>query len=180
MKLSAALIAAFASHATLSEVVIPPRNSKAIVLENISATSDKAASVIAMLVGDVPGNLAADAAVSATTLSVSEAYAGTLAQNDRFYLYNMATRTGEVRTLSSKTGGTLTFGGSALAVAYPAATTRLFKLVSGGSIPLGAATKEIRLSPGFLTMAPVGRPLVVDVDSTSAGAINHLLARYVD
>jgi hypothetical protein len=180
MKPSIDLIPGFANHATLSQFVVMPRDSRAIVLENISVTSDKAGSEIDFFVGAAPGLLASNAAVSAATLSVSEAFAATIATNDLFYIFNTATRSGEVRSLSSKSGGTLTFSGSALSVAYPAATTRIFKLNANGSIPVGAATKELNLSPGVITMAPVGRPLVIRLDSTSAGAINNLLARYVE
>jgi hypothetical protein len=180
MKLSSALLTGFAAHATLSEVILKPVANKAIVLEVISATSDKSASVIQFLTGGAPGTLAANAAVSATTLTTSSAFAATLSANNLFYVFNTETRTGEIRTLSSKSGAVLTFSGSALAVAYPAATTQIFKLSAAGSIPVGNATKELLRSPGVITMAPVGRPLVIRVDSTSAGAINHILARLID
>lgn len=180
MKLSSSLLTGFASHATLSEVILKPVANKAIVLEVISATSDKSSSVIQFLTGGAPGSLAANAAVGATTLTTSSAFAATLSTNDLFYVFNEDTKVGEIRTLSSKSGAVLTFSGSALAVAYPAATTKLFKLTASGSIPVGNATKELILSPGIITIAPVGRPLVVRVDSTSAGKINHLLARLID
>ncbi|NBO18404.1 MAG: hypothetical protein EBV03_04095 [Proteobacteria bacterium] len=179
MKPSTALITGFASHATLSEKIIPPVADKAIVIENISVTSDKSSSVITFLEGGAPGSLTANAAANATSITVSASFAATISTNDVVYIFNRATKTGEIRTISSKSGSTLSFSGG-LAIAYSAVDAQVFELGAAGTIPVGNATKEFFLSPGVLTKTAVGRPLVIRVDSTSAGKINHLLGRYID
>jgi len=161
-----------ATGTTVAQLIFRPVAALAHALFGFEVTSDKAASVIAFLTGGAPVSLTTAADASATALVVGSTAAAGFAANDEIYIYNTATKTGQIRVVSSVSGGTVTVS-AGVTGASAIASTRIHKLTRVQSIKVGAATKALQVNvPIFV--GGVNRPLVVRVDGTSACAIGHL------
>lgn len=163
---------------TVAQLVFRPVTAKANSFHGIEATSDKSASVIAFLGGGAPVALTEAAPNNDTTLVVGSTAAAGFSGSDEIYIYNTLTKTGQIRTVSSVSGGTITIS-SGLTGAHEIATTRIFKLSTLQSIKVGNATKSLFQDTPFF-VGGIGRPVVVRLDGTSACSINALAGEIID
>lgn len=159
------------SHATLSRALVAGREGSQIQLRAFHVTSDKAASVLKFRSASHMYTTTADAAASQAVVNLDnvDGLAGTdvvlVQPKDGAALY--------VMTVSSLTGKAVTMTGNFTA-ALPAGS-KVFRLADHSQVPVGAASLE-RPSGGAsgepLWVGNAGMPLVLELDSTSAGSIN--------
>jgi hypothetical protein len=57
-------------------------------------------------------------------------------------------------------------------------TDQVYVQTAGGNIPCGAATLTLTTATGIYS-GPAGRPLLIEIDSTSAGQLNSACASFV-
>ena len=158
---------------TLSHVVVPAGGRDRIRVQYVSATSDKAASLLAL---KAPTKNATVTATSPAGQKVVRCvpYAGAAA-NDVVVLFSNATGTGVRGVVASVQAGenaiTLT-ANLALALA-PGDTVHL--MAAAGQIPVGAATKEANAPTVFVVHQG---PALLEVDGTSACRINLVAGEY--
>lgn len=145
------------------------------VLTYLNATSDKAASVVQFYNAGVP--VAASLTNSTTSIFVSITNANTaFTTNGGIIIINhVATDTYERRILTG--GGT---GTNLVVTVAPTSAVLpkdlIYQATTAGSIPVGAANLSL-VGPGIYSGTP-GRPLLLEVDGTSACQLNAAAADY--
>jgi len=152
---------------TLASVVVPVGNGRPVVTY-ISATSDKAASVLQFLkctAGAQTLTVATNASQAVIYVPASSFWAA----NDLAVLRHKTTDTYERVKVSATNGLTALTLTASLGTAVVAGDV-LYKMSNAGTIPVGAATKEITTVGVY--QAPSGLPVIVDLDGTSACKIN--------
>lgn len=164
------------SHATLSRAFVAGREGSQIHLHSYNATSDKAAGVLKFRSASSQHMSTAVAAASqaVVTLDNVDGLAGSdvvlVQPKDGAALY--------VMTVSSVTGLAVTMSGN-FAAALPAGS-KLFKLADHSQVPCGAATISAQSNGSPLWIGDAGMPLVLELDSTSAGAVNAGSGKYAN
>ena len=158
---------------TLSHVVVPAGGRDRVRVQYVSATSDKAASLLTFRseakVTTVTGDSAANQAVIK-----APPYSGATA-NDVVVLFSKATGTGVRGVVASVNAGagTITLNASLGLALAPGDTVHL--MAARGQIPVGAATKEANAPTVF---AVNEGPALVELDGTSACRINLVAGEY--
>lgn len=153
---------------TNANFIVPAKGGTARV-QFLSATSDKAASVVAFY------NPSASSRISiATNASQTFVYgpgSGTFTAGDYIVVRNLAADTYQRMTVASATTTNIVTSQS---LTYaPAIGDIVYKMAKVGSIPVGAATKELNAYGGGIFNGAVNQPLLLDLDSTSAaGTLN--------
>jgi hypothetical protein len=136
-------------------------------LSYINATSDKSASVIQFYSAASPLLVTATSAAGQTIVS---AVPTTITNNDIVIVRSIANDTYQRCVVSSVTATNFVVGANlafALAVGDP-----IYKVTAAGTIPVGAATKELNAGPGSIYNGQRNRPLLFEIDGTSACQIN--------
>jgi len=157
---------------TLSHVVVPAGGRDRIRVQYVSATSDKAASLLALKAPSASATVTAACAANQAVVSCAP-YAGA-AQNDVVVLFSNTTGTGVRGVVTSVQAGvsvTLTANiGLALAPG-----DKVHLMASRAQIPVGAATKEANAPTVFVVHEG---PALLEVDGTSACRINLVAGEY--
>ena len=158
---------------TLSHVVIPAGGRDRIRVQYVSATSDKAASLLT-LKGSTKSSIVTAASAANQKVISAAPYAGA-AQDDVVVLFSFATGTGirGVVDAVDAEAGTITLKanlGLALGVG-----DQVHLMASNGQIPVGAATKEANAPTVF---AVHEGPALLELDGTSACRINLVAGEY--
>lgn len=148
-------------------------NQSAPVLTYLNATSDKAASVVQFYTAGTP--VRADVASSTTNLVVASGDTNGFAANDVVIIRHLATDTYERRILTPNTTAT-NLNLTVAPTTTVAVGDLIYKATAAGSIPVGNATKEL-VGPGIYA-GQRGKPLLLEVDGTSACQINAVAASY--
>lgn len=170
-----------ASGTTLAEVIFPARAGRVTALQNIIGVSDKAASALKFYKGGTPVALLADVASDATTFTVP---AGSgFAANDILVIHdtvNNVVASATVSSVANNQAGTITTVtlSAAIGAAF-AAGSLAFEMALAGTIAVGATTKEVLRSPGFITAGEASRrPVMARLDGTSACSIPYAFAAH--
>lgn len=145
------------------------------LLQYINVTSDKASSVIKFYTAADPVSPTATAAVAQKDVEVPD---GTAFSGGDIVVIRK-TSTGELQraVVDSVADDTVTMVAN---LGFAIGTDdELFIMTAAGTIPVGAATKELIAAPGFLRAGEVDKPLLVDLDGTSACSINAASGIYV-
>jgi hypothetical protein len=152
---------------TLASVVVPLGLGRPVVTY-VSATSDKAASVLQFkkcTAGAQTLTLATNASQAVVHVPASSFWAA----NDVGVLWHKSVDSYERVTVSATNGLTALTLSANLGTAVVAGD-QLFKMSNAGTIPVGNATKEITTVGVY--HSPPGLPVVIDLDGTSACKIN--------
>lgn len=160
----------------LNYFVVPPfgGSRKARVLY-VNATSDKAGSVIQFYNSAAPINVT-NSSVSGT--NVVWASGTGLSGSDILIVRSVSGETFQRVTVSSATDGYITLNQN-LSFALVAGD-KVYKATTAGFIPVGAATKEVNASVGGCYFSQgLDRPLLIDLDGTSAVHINAISGDYL-
>jgi hypothetical protein len=128
----------------------------------INGTSDKAASVFTFKTVNSPKITTASSPSGAAVINTPGT--GNFAANDIIVVIDPATKTSERLVVSSVATATVTATGN-LVNTYPAGS-QVYKTTAGVTIAVGATTKEI---DNTFYVGQKGKPVVVEMDSTSAG-----------
>lgn len=147
------------------------KNQGAPVVTYLNATSDKAASVVQFY--SIATNTTANYVSTTTSLPVQ--YTNGFASGDIIVIRHLSKDTYERRILTTFTGATNLTVTVAPTVAL-AVGDQVYKATATGSIPCGATTLSL-LGTGIYA-GQNGKPLLLEVDSTSAGQINAVAAKY--
>lgn len=167
-------LTAHATGTTAAAVILPGDANARAVVQAFNVTSDKAGSKLAVYWADGL-ETTVDAASASTTLNVAVT-TGFAAGN----LVAVAKPDGRViwRTVSAVTVGESLTLSTALASGYGEVGDRVMLLAAAAAntdaeIPVGAATKELSNPLGVIA-GPKDSPLLLQVDGTSACAVNYL------
>lgn len=167
-----------ASGTTLASYVIPIGDGHPSVTY-VNATSDKAGSVLQFYKA-TSGSHTLAIATNASQAVVWVPDGTKYSANDVVVLRHKLS-TGDIYerlVVSSATSTNLTMTGN-LSTAVLVGD-QLWKMTKYGTIPVGAATKEVASSVAYgLYNAPGGRPVLLDLDGTSACKINLITGRYL-
>jgi hypothetical protein len=150
---------------TTAAYVVGSVNGRHPVLSYINATSDLSTSRITFFDAGNQIGVTATSAAGQTTLNAPGT--GNFSGSDLVVIHKVSTDTYEVATVSSVTSTTVVLSanlGTAVGVG-----DKVYKLTSGGSIALGAATVE-KTTP--IRAWDTNKPAVVRITGTSACAIN--------
>ena len=152
---------------TLSHVVIPAGGRDRIRVQYISATSDKAASLLTLRSSARSSVVTADSAANQMVINAAP-YAGA-AQDDVVVLFSLATGTGVRGVVDAvdAEAGTITLKANLGLALAPGDQVHL--MAAQGQIPVGAATKEATAPTVF---AAYEGPALLELDGTSACRIN--------
>jgi len=166
-----------ASHATLSVVGLPADPECQILVRGIHGLSDKAGSVVTLRAGGTI-EYTLDAAAVASQAVVPLASTTGLAQNDHVLIQQKDHPfVFERRVVTSVSAGVSATMTANLTNTY-ASGDLLYELSSLGTIACGAAA--INAGAGIAVFAgEIGRPVGIDLDSTSAGNVT-MFAEYIE
>jgi hypothetical protein len=158
---------------TLSHVVIPAGGRDRIRLQYVSATSDKAASLLSLKSASKTTTVTAASAFNQTVINAPP-YSGAAA-NDVVVLFSSVTGTGVRGVVASvdAVAGTITLNANLGLALAPGDTVHL--MAAKGQIPVGAATKEANAPTVF---AVAEGPALIELDGTSACRINLVAGEY--
>ena len=158
---------------TLSHAVIPAGGRDRIRVQYVSATSDKAASLLQF---KAPAKSTTVTATSASNQTVINAppYSGAAA-NDVVVLFSMATGQGVRGVVSSVNAGagTITLTANLGLALAPGDTIHL--MTNAAQIPVGAATKEANAPTVFVVHEG---PALIEIDGTAACRVNGVAGEY--
>lgn len=152
---------------TLASVIISPQAGEKPVLTYINATSDKAASVLQFYTG---GTRIAPAAAASGQADVDVPDGSAFSGGNIVILHDRDGDQLQRLVVDSVADDTVTFTAN-LSFALTA-NDSLYIMTAGASIPVGAATKEVSAAPGAIVAGSESGPFLVDLDGTSACAIN--------
>lgn len=159
--------------ATLSHVVIPAGGRDRIRVQYVSATSDKAVSLLTLR--SSARSTVVTAASAANQLVINAApYAGA-AQNDVVVLFSLATGTGVRGVVDAidAGAGTITLKANLGLALAPGDQVHL--MAAQGQIPVGSTTKEANAPTVFATNEG---PALLELDGTAACRINLVAGEY--
>lgn len=149
------------------------KNQGVPVVTYVNATSDKAASVIQFYT--ITANTAAN--VVSTTTAIPVTLTNGFASGDIIVIRHLLDDTYERRILTTFTTATNLVVTVAPTVALVVGDI-VYRAATAGFIPCGAATQAIA-GEGIYAGQP-GKPLLLEVDCTSAGQINAVAAKFVN
>lgn len=157
----------------VSYVVVPPKGgtTKASV-DYANATSDLSTSKFTFYTAGTSFNFTGATTASATVIPLN-AVTG-LATNDVVILYSPATGLSERCIVSSVASLNVTLT-AATVNAYESGA-QLWEMTAGGTIPVGAATKEVAATS---YIGQNGKPVLAVVTGTSAVTLNVLSGRFI-
>lgn len=150
---------------TLSYFIAPASGQGIPRLQYINATSDKAGSVIQFYTA-AAGTRITTASTGTTITAVGTSYAS----NDVIIVRFRATDTYQRLVVSASTATNITTTAALQATAAVGDT--VYEVTAAGSIPVGAATKELNAGAGAIFNGQEGYPLLFEIDGTSACKIN--------
>ena len=158
---------------TLSHAVVPAVGRDRIRLQYVSATSDKAASLLVFRAASRVTTVTAASAANQTVISAPP-YLGA-APGDVLVLFSMASGTGVRGVVSSVNAGagTITLTANLGIALAPGDTVHL--MTAAAQIPVGAATKEVNAPTVFVVS---DGPALVELDGTAACRINLVAGEY--
>jgi hypothetical protein len=156
----------------LSHVVVPASGRDRIRVQYVSATSDKAAS---LLIFKAPSKSTVVTATSAANQTVINCvpYAGAAA-NDVVVLFSAVTGTGIRGVVASVQAGVSITLNANLGLAL-APGDNVYLMATFGQIPVGAATKEANAPTVFVVNEG---PALVELDGTAACRVNLVAGEY--
>lgn len=138
------------------------------VLSYVNATSDKAGSVLQFYTAGAAINPTSSAAAAQKDVVVPDGTA--FSGGNIVVLYDVATDTCQRAVVDSVSTNTVTFLAN---LAFVLGTgDEMYIMTAGATIKVGAATKELNAAPGLVYASRRGRPLLIDLDGTSACSIN--------
>lgn len=136
-------------------------------VQYINATSDLTSSAITFYSTATP--LLVTTAQSIAT-NIITAVGTTFSGSDVVIVRHVSTDTYERAVVSSANGTTITLSANLSAIA--AVGDLVYKCTAAGSIPVGNTTKELNAGVGGIYNGVAGRPLLVEVNGTSACQVN--------
>lgn len=152
---------------TLSHAVVPAGGRDRIRVQYVSATSDKAASLLSFKASIGSLTVLEASAANQKVIGVVP-YTGA-AQNDVVVLFSKATGLGVRGVIDTVDAGAKTMTLKAnLGIALAPGDT-IHQMAAQGQIPVGAATKEANAPTVFATLEG---PVLLEIDGTSACRIN--------
>lgn len=158
---------------TLSYLAIPgtyglPR------VQYLNTTSDLSNSVVKLYKSGAA--IVATAPSTNGTSVVNAPGTGNVASNDVIVVWSPTTGAIERLVVSSVAAGTITTSGT-LVYDHPTGST-VYKMTSAGTIPVGAATKELNAQGGAIWNGQSRLPLLLEVNGTSACSLNSVSGQY--
>lgn len=158
---------------TLSHVVVPAGGRDRIRVQYVSATSDKAASLLLFKRSSTSATVT-DAGATNQKVVKCVPYTGAAA-NDVVVIFSKASGTGARGVVASvQTGVSVTLAAN-LGVALAPGDT-IYLMAAAGQIPVGATTKEVNAPTVFVVHEG---PALLELDGTSACRINLVGGEYV-
>ena len=157
----------------LSHAVVPSVGRDRIRMQYVSATSDKAGSVLLFRAAARFTTVTAASAANQTVISAPP-YIGAAA-GDVLVLFSLVTGNGVRGVVASvnTVAGTITLTANLGVALAPGDTVHL--MVSSGQIPVGAATKDVNAPTVFVVNDGPG---LVELDGTAACRINLVAGEY--
>lgn len=159
---------------TLCYNIVPPKGALIPCVQYINVTSDKAASVIQFYTAGTPVVITATQSYATNILTaVGTGFSG----SDVVVVWHKTSGTFERGAVSSAGATSITL--SANLGTKATAGDLIYKMTASGSIPVGAATKELN-APGGAVFTGQGsnKPILIDIDGTSACKINAVCVVY--
>jgi len=157
---------------TLSHVVVPASGRDRIRVQYVSATSDKAASLLTFKAPTKSTTVTATSAANQTVINCVP-YAGAAA-NDIVVLFSAVTGTGIRGVVASVQAGVSITLNANLGLAL-APGDMVYLMVAFGQIPVGAATKETNAPTVFVVSEG---PALIELDGTAACRVNLVAGEY--
>lgn len=152
---------------TLSSYAIPADGNGTPRVQYINGTSDKSTSKFTFY---TPGFSSLVTLATNASQAIVYAAGSLFSASDIVLLRHVSSASYERLVVSSTTSTNITFS-SNLASAVVAGDI-LYKMTSKGTIPVGATTKEINAGSGGVFNGLYSKPILVDLDGTSAVTIN--------
>ena len=157
---------------TLSHVVVPASGRDRIRVQYVSATSDKAASLLTFKAPTKSTVVTATSAANQTVINCVP-YAGAAA-SDVVVLFSAVTGTGIRGVVASvQAGVSITLNANLGLALAPGDMVHL--MVTAGQIPVGAATKEANAPTVFVVNEGPG---LIELDGTAACRVNLVAGEY--
>ncbi len=157
---------------TLSHVVVPASGRDRIRVQYVSATSDKAASLLTFKAPSKSTVVTATSAANQTVINCVP-YAGAAA-NDIVVLFSAVTGTGIRGVVASvQAGVSITLNANLGLALAPGDMVHL--MATFGQIPVGAATKEANAPTVFVVNEGPG---LIELDGTAACRVNLVAGEY--
>ncbi|MBN8459428.1 MAG: hypothetical protein J0M04_16490 [Verrucomicrobia bacterium] len=157
---------------TLSHVVVPAGGRDRIRVQYVSATSDKATSLILFKTSTKSAAVTATGAANQAVVSCVP-YAGAAA-NDVVVLFSKVSGTGVRGVVTSvQAGASITLTANLGLAMAPGDTVHL--MTAAGQVPVGAATKEINAPTVFVVHEG---PALIELDGTAACRVNLVAGEY--
>ena len=157
---------------TLSHVVVPAGGRDRVRVQYVSATSDKAASLLLFKTATKSAAVTATGAANQTVVSCVP-YAGAAA-NDVVVLFSKVSGTGVRGVVASvQAGASITLSANLGLALAPGDTVHL--MAAAGQVPVGAATKEINAPTVFVVHEG---PALIELDGTAACRVNLVAGEY--
>jgi hypothetical protein len=136
-------------------------------LQYINATSDKAASVIQFYTAGAPASVTG---LSTNGQKVIKMAGTGYASNDVLVVRSVSNNTYARCVVTTNSTTTVTVAAN---LPWDLVTNdQVWKMTAGGSIPVGAATKELNAGAGAVYNGQKAKPLLFEIDGTSACHIN--------
>lgn len=166
---------------TLARAIVPSRRLKRPAINYAHVTSDKAASVLKFRVGGRVYTTTAAAAASQAVVSLDDATG--LTANDVLVVEPADGSAPFVNTFASATGNDATLNSNFTAI-LPVGS-KIYLISDRAQLPVGAASLERPANgPGDaetgIFYGESGRPILLELDGTSACSINLVTATYDD
>jgi hypothetical protein len=164
---------------TLSWVIVPARsaNNSAAAVTYINATSDKASSVVQFY--RVTAQTQATYTNATVTLPVTGTNQGVNWNSGTCIIRHMVDDSYEKRSLTTGTGSTnIVLTAAPLGTVVPGDIIYFATTTAAAKIPVGAATLALSAaSPIYV--GQVGKPLLMELDSTTTGTLNAAGGTYI-
>ena len=157
---------------TLSHVVVPASGRDRIRVQYVSATSDKAASLLTFKAPTKSTTVTGTSAANQTVINCVP-YAGAAA-NDIVVLFSAVTGTGIRGVVASVQAGVSITLNANLGLAL-APGDMVHRMATFGQIPVGAASKETNAPTVFVVNEG---PALIELDGTAACRVNLVAGEY--
>lgn len=159
------------SGTTLSSVAIPATGNEKIRVQYVNATSDAASGALTFYAADKSATVVTTS--SAGQKVISAVPCSGAAENDVLVLHSYATNTAARGVVDTTGTASITPKANLPTILRPG--DKVYLMVPGGSITVGAATKEVDAPTVFATGQG---PALIDVSGTAACRINLVAGEY--
>jgi hypothetical protein len=160
------------SSGTTSSYISSANASGQAVYQYVSATSDLSSSALTFYTAGSPATVTLATNSGQTVIYATNSFSG----SDVLVIRSVANDTYQRGVVSSVTTSNITLSAN-LSFAL-AAGDKVYKMTSAGSIPVGAATKEV-VSAGGYWHGQKGKPTLVDLTGTSTCKINAIAGSFL-